>query len=84
MAAVLGFFGIGTQEIVLLAFLLLVMILPAWLSCKIASRAGFSPALGLLTLIPFGVLVYLAVLAFADWPALRRPRTRDEDVAYRP
>lgn len=82
MVAVLGFLGISTQEIILLAFVLLVMILPTFLSCKIADRAGFSAALGLLTLVPFGVLVFLGILAYADWPALRRRPARDADEPY--
>jgi hypothetical protein len=72
--------GIGTQEIVLLGFLSVVMILPAWLACRIATRAGFNTALGLITLIPFGILIYLAILAFADWPAIkRRPTDLESD-----
>ena len=81
MFAILGFFGLGTQEVLLVVLLLLFIVLPTWFSCKIAVRAGFSAALGLITLIPFGLLVYLAILAFAEWPA-ERPAGGD-DVAYR-
>jgi hypothetical protein len=79
-----AFLGIGSGEIVLLGFVLVVMVLPTWLCCRIAERAGFNVGFGFLTLIPFGILIYLAILAFADWPALkRRRRESDDDVAYR-
>ena len=48
-----------------------IVIIPCWFICK---KAGFSPWLSLLCLIPgVGQLVLLYILAFADWrvsPAL--------------
>jgi hypothetical protein len=41
-----------------------IVILPFWFICK---KAGFSPWLALLNLIPLGNLILLYVLAFADW-----------------
>lgn len=38
---------------------------------RIAGKAGFSPWLGLIALIPLGSFILLVVFAFADWPALR-------------
>jgi hypothetical protein len=61
--------------------LALVMVIPAWLSCRIAGRAGFNGALGLITLVPFGILIYLAILAFAEWPAIKR-RPTDLEADY--
>jgi hypothetical protein len=43
---------------------LVVVLIPTWFICK---KAGFSPWLSLLTLIPFGGLILLYVLAFAEW-----------------
>ena len=44
---------------------LAIVIVPCWFICK---KAGFSPWLSLLCLIPsFGLLILLYVLAFADW-----------------
>jgi intracellular septation protein A len=43
---------------------LAIVIIPTWFICK---KAGFSPWLSLLTLIPFGGLILLYVLAFAEW-----------------
>lgn len=41
-----------------------IVILPFWFICK---KAGFSPWLALLNIVPFGNLVLIYVLAFADW-----------------
>jgi hypothetical protein len=43
---------------------LAIILLPFWFICK---KAGFSPWLTLLNLIPLGGLVLLYVLAFAEW-----------------
>ena len=44
---------------------MVIIIVPMWFICK---KAGFSPWLSLLCLIPsLGLLVLLYVLAFADW-----------------
>lgn len=46
-----------------------ILIVPAWFICK---KAGFSPWLSFLCLVPsIGLLVLLYVLAFADWPSQR-------------
>ncbi|HEX3893601.1 MAG TPA: hypothetical protein VHZ28_02555 [Terracidiphilus sp.] len=50
-----------------------VVILPCWFICK---KAGFSPWLSLLNIVPFGSLILLYVLAFGEWkvtPAVPRP-----------
>ena len=41
-----------------------VILIPFWFICK---KAGFSPWLTLLNLVPLGNLVLLYVLAFAEW-----------------
>jgi len=41
-----------------------IILIPFWFICK---KAGFSPWLALLNIIPFGNLVLIYVLAFADW-----------------
>jgi hypothetical protein len=41
-----------------------VIIIPFWFICK---KAGFSPWLALLNLVPLGNLILLYVLAFAEW-----------------
>jgi len=43
--------------------------------CKIFSKACYCWAFGLLALVPFGVLIMILILAFADWPISRELRT---------
>jgi Na+-driven multidrug efflux pump len=57
------FVGLIVTAITILAF------------CKIFSKAGYCWAFGLLALVPFGVLVMVLILAFADWPIHRELRT---------
>lgn len=44
----------------------------AWPVCRIVGKAGFHPLLGLLVMVPLLNILLVWVLAFADWPALRR------------
>lgn len=54
----------GILPIIILIFIAILMV-PCWFICK---KAGFSPWLSLLCLIPsFGLLILLYVLAFAEW-----------------
>jgi hypothetical protein len=41
-----------------------IVIIPFWFICK---KAGFSPWLSFLNIIPAGNLVLIYILAFADW-----------------
>jgi hypothetical protein len=46
------------------------LILPAlW---RIFRRAGFTPALSLVALVPFGLFIAGSILAFQPWPAEHR------------
>ncbi len=63
-------FGLGTTELVVLAFLGLILLVPMWLWCRIASKAGFSKAWGLLAVVPIANLVVVWVFAFAEWPGV--------------
>jgi len=49
---------------------LAVVIVPFWFICK---KAGFSPWLSLINVIPVGNLILLYVLAFADWKVVPAP-----------
>lgn len=42
--------------------------------CKMAAKAGYHWALGLLILVPFGKFILPLFLGFADWPVLRELR----------
>lgn len=48
-----------------------VVIIPCWFICK---KAGFSPWLSLINVIPIGNLVLLYVLAFAEWKVVPAPQ----------
>ena len=52
---------------------LAIILIPFWFICK---KAGFSPWLSLLYLIPLGNLVLYYLLAFADWKVIPAPQCR--------
>jgi hypothetical protein len=56
--AIIPFFGL----LMIVGYAL--VIIPTWFICK---KAGFSPWLSLINIIPLGSLVLLYVLAFAEW-----------------
>ena len=45
-----------------------IAVIPFW---RICTRVGHSPWLSLLILIPLVNLIFLYILAFGEWPALR-------------
>jgi hypothetical protein len=49
--------------LIILIFLAIIIV-PFWFICK---KAGFSPWLALLNIVPMGNLVLIYVLAFAQW-----------------
>ena len=59
----------------ILPFIILVglafVVIPCWFICK---KAGFSPWLSLLNLIPLGNLILLYVLAFSEWQVVPAPQ----------
>jgi hypothetical protein len=59
-------YGIGPLQLLIVAA---VIIVPFW---QIFSKAGYSGWLSFLVLLPFINLIALYVLAFSDWPALRK------------
>lgn len=77
----LGLIGpVGGPELIMILFVgvivALVGVLPFWFICK---KAGLSPWLSLIVVIPFGVLVLPFILAFIEWPALRNEPSRLKD-----
>jgi len=48
-----------------------IVIIPTWFICK---KAGFTPWLSLLVIVPFGGLILLYVLAFAEWKVAPVPQ----------
>jgi hypothetical protein len=51
--------------------MLAIVIVPFWFICK---KAGFSPWLSLLNVIPLGNLVLIYVIAFSDWKVMPVPQ----------
>ena len=47
------------------------VVIPFWFICK---KAGFSPWLSLLNIIPLGNLILIYVLAFAEWKVVPVPQ----------
>ncbi len=64
---------LGIQELIIIlimgSLLFVFTVIPFWFICK---KAGFSPWLSLITLIPFGLVILPILLAAMDWPALRK------------
>ena len=55
----------------IILFFLAIIIVPYWFICK---KAGFSPWLALLNVIPLGNLILIYVLAFSDWKVMPAPQ----------
>jgi uncharacterized membrane protein (DUF485 family) len=62
----------GCFLVFMILFSLLVTALMVWVYCRIFSKAGYSWALGLLTVVPIANLIILVFLAFANWPIEQR------------
>jgi hypothetical protein len=55
--------------IVIFFFAIVFLLIPYW---RIFKKAGFSPALSLLMLIPLINVALLYYLAFTEWPSLKQ------------
>jgi hypothetical protein len=65
----MGLGGISIWQLLIILIYLLAVVTPFW---KIFKKAGYSPWLSLLILVPLVNLVMIYFLAFASWPALRK------------
>jgi hypothetical protein len=61
--------SIGMPEFILVAALCASLLTVVWPMSRICRRAGFSPWLGLLAIVPIANVVLLWFLALAEWPA---------------
>jgi branched-subunit amino acid transport protein AzlD len=50
---------------------LLIILIPFWFILK---KAGFSPWLTLINIVPLGTMILLYVLAFSDWKVVPAPQ----------
>ena len=57
--------------LVIFLVIMTAIIIPTWFICK---KAGFSPWLSFIVVIPMGGLVLLYVLAFAEWKVIPAPQ----------
>jgi hypothetical protein len=60
---------------------LLIILIPFWFILK---KAGFSPWLTLINIVPMGNLVLLYVLAFSDWKVVPAPQPVWQQPPYPP
>jgi hypothetical protein len=62
----------SVSVVIAVLFIVGIVALVVWPYGRIFRKAGFSPWLGLLMLVPGVNLFMIFFLAFADWPALKR------------
>ncbi len=60
---------------------LAIVIVPFWFICK---KAGFSPWLSMLNIVPFGGIILWYVLAFSDWKVVPAPQPAWAQPPYPP
>ena len=65
--------AIGVPELLILFLIVVPLVIPACLICR---KAGYSPWLGLVSIVPFTCFILIWFLALASWPALRPGSTR--------
>jgi hypothetical protein len=61
---------IGMPELIVVAALCVSLLTVVWPTSRICRRAGFSPWLGVLAIVPIANIVLLWFLALAEWPAV--------------
>jgi len=60
---------------------LAIILIPFWFICK---KAGFSPWLTLLNIVPMGNLILIYILAFAEWKVVPAPPPVWQQPPYPP
>jgi len=63
--------GIGTRELLVVAITAAIIVLSVWPYARILRRLGYSPWPCVLVIIPLVNIIFVWVLAYANWPALR-------------
>jgi hypothetical protein len=61
---------IGMPEFIIIGALCMSLVTVGWPMARICQRAGFSPWLGGLAVVPIANIVLLWFLALTDWPAI--------------
>lgn len=70
----------GVYLVFFLVFMAIIIV-PFWFILK---RAGFSAWLSLINLVPFGTLILLYILAFAEWKVTPAPQIGYQLPPYPP
>ena len=65
-----GIFAV-IMVLLMVATAVAVAVFMVFLWWRVFSKAGYSGALGLLMLVPFGIVIMLCILAFSQWPSQR-------------
>jgi hypothetical protein len=73
IAAVLGFY------LVFFVIIMAIIIVPFWFILK---KAGFSPWLSFINIVPFGPLILLYILAFAEWKVVSVAQASLQPLQY--
>ena len=68
----MGNLGVGELLVIIVCVIVAVLVFTVWPYWRIFKKAGFSPALSLLLLVPVANIVMIFYLAYADWPALKK------------
>jgi hypothetical protein len=64
--------NLGSIELVTLLVVMAITALAViWPAARICRKAGYSPALGILAVVPLANIVLLWFLGFAEWPSRR-------------
>ncbi len=66
---------------IFLVIVLVIVIIPFWFILK---KAGFSPWLALINIVPFGTLILLYVIAFAEWKVIPVAQAAFQPPSYPP
>ncbi len=61
--------GMGAGHLLWMVLMAALIVIPFWQICR---KAGYSGFWSLLMLVPLANIIFVYVLAFANWPALRR------------
>jgi hypothetical protein len=75
LAAIIGVY------FVFFVLFLAIVIVPFWFILK---KAGFSPWLSLINVVPFGTLILLYVVAFAEWKVIPASQIAWQPPVYPP
>jgi len=66
--------SIGLPELIIVLMISMSAVVIMWPAGRICRRAGYSPWLGVLSVIPIANVLLLWFIALAEWPSARAAR----------